>query len=185
MPHHDRARNLSELGALLEKPGGKQALRFAINAIGGAVPIAGGAVAGFGSLWAEREQGKASGKFLDWALLADAEIECLSQSVTRLLAEPSQASLSLLLGEILGDTITSKLLVAEGSQVEVMINPSTVAELEPYLSKKWLSLRTTGAVCSMGANNRVGNHIEEVKRPYGIGSGFVLSVTAQGRSEIK
>jgi len=89
------------------------------------------------------------------------------------------------LGEILGDTITSKLLVAEGSQVEVMINPSTVAELEPYLSKKWLSLRTTGAVCSMGANNRVGNHIEEVKRPYGIGSGFVLSVTAQGRSEIK
>jgi hypothetical protein len=183
MSEHNRARRLSELGALLEKPGGKQALRFAINAIGGAVPIAGGAIAGVGSFWAECEQSESSGKFLDWALLADAEIARLSESVARLLAEPSRASMSLLLGEILGDSITSQLIAPEGSQVEVVLNPSTVAELEPYLSKTWLTLRSTGAVCSMGANNRVGSHIEEMKRPYGLGSGFVLSVAAQGRNE--
>ena len=183
MSEHDRAKKLDELGDLLKKPGGKQALRFAINAIGGAVPIAGGAIAGLGSLWAEREQGESSGRFLDWALLADAEIARLSESVTRLLAEPSQSSMSLLLGEILGDSATSQLIASGGSQVAVVLNPATVAELEPYLSKKWLTLGSTGAVCSMGANNRVGNYIEELKRPYGLGSGFVLSVTPLGRSE--
>ena len=158
-----RAETLAQLEALLAKPGGKQALRFAINAIGGVVPFAGGAISGVGSLWAEREQGRSSGRFLAWAQLADAEIARLSQGVSRLLAEPSPSSMSLLLGEVLGDRIASQLLPA-GGQVEVVLNPSTVAELEPYLSRKWLSLRSTGSVCSMGANNRVGNHIEELKR---------------------
>jgi len=184
MSERDRAETLAQLNALLERPGGKQALRFAINAIGGAVPLAGGAIAGVGSLWAEREQGQASGKFLEWAQLADGEIARLSESVTRRLAEPSQASMALLLGEVLGDSVASEML-SEGAQVEVVLIPTTVAELEPFLSRKWLTLRSTGSVCSMGANNRVGNHIEELKRPYGLGSGFALSVTPQGRGAAK
>lgn len=182
MSEHDRAKTLNELNAMLERPGGKQAVRFAINAIGGAVPIAGGAMAGIGSFWAEREQGKSSGKFLNWAQLADAEIARLSESVTRLLAEPSRATMSLLLGEILGDEVTSQ-LIGQGSPVAVVLNPATVAELEFYLSKNWIMLRSTGSVCAMGANNRVGNHIEELKRPYGLGSGFVLCISPQGRSD--
>ena len=184
MSERERAERLNELNALLERPGGKQALRFAINAIGGAVPFAGGAIAGIGNLWAEREQGQASGKFFEWAQLADGEIARLSEVVTRLLAEPSQSSMALLLGEVLGDSVSSQMLGA-GAQVEVVLNPSTVAELEPYISRKWLTLRPTGSVCSMGANNRVGNHIEELKRPYGLGSGFALSVTPLGRSSAK
>src|SRR5664280_449274 len=94
MSERDRTETLAQLDALLAKPGGKQALRFAINAIGGAVPVAGGAIAGAGGLWAEREQGRASGKFLEWAQLADGEIARLSEAVTRLLAELSLIHIS-------------------------------------------------------------------------------------------
>ena len=173
-----RTETLAQLEALLDKPGGKQALRFAINAIGGAIPFAGGAFSGAGSFWAEREQSQLSGVYLKWAQLADEEIARLSETVSRLIAEPSPSSMALLLGEVLGDNVANQLLPA-GGHVEVILNPSTVAELEPYISRKWLSLSSTGSVCSMGANNRVGNHIEELKRPYGLGSGFVLAVAPQ------
>lgn len=170
-----RAEALAQLEALLAKPGGKQALRFAINAIGGAIPFAGGAASGAGNLWAEREQGQVSGKFLEWAQLADGEISRLSEVIARLLAVPSPSSMALLLGAVLGDHVATQLLLA-GGQVAVVLNPTTAAELEPYISKGWLSLESTGAICSMGANNKVGNHIEELKRPYGLGNGFVLTV---------
>ena len=173
-----RAETLAQLEGLLAKPGGKQALRFAINAIGGVIPFAGGAVSGAGSFWAEREQGQSSGKFLEWAQLADEEIIRLSEALSRLLAEPSPSSMALLLGEMLGDGVANQLVPA-GGQIEVVLNPTTAAELEPYISRGWLSLRSTGSVCSMGANNRVGNHIEELKRPYGMGSGFVMAVAPQ------
>ena len=129
-----RAETLAQLEALLAKPGGKQALRFAINAIGGVIPFAGGAVSGAGSFWAEREQSESSGKFLEWARLADGEIARLSEAVSRLLAEPSPSSMALLLGEVLGDGVASQLLPA-GGRVEVVLNPTTVAELEPYISQ--------------------------------------------------
>jgi hypothetical protein len=173
-----RAETLAQLEAHLAKPGGKQALRFAMNAIGGAIPFAGGVVSGAGSLWAEREQGQTSGTFFEWAKLADGEIVRINEALASLLAEPSPSSMALLLGAVLGDGVTSQLL-PDGDQVAVVLNPTTAAELEPYIAKGWLGLKSTGAICSMGANNRVGNHIEELKRPYGLGNGFVLTVAPQ------
>jgi hypothetical protein len=35
----------------------------------------------------------------------------------------------------------------------------------------------------MGAGNRIGNHVEELKRPYGLGNGFLISLTPQGYNE--
>lgn len=180
----NRTEALTQLNTLLAKPGGKQALRFAINSIGGAVPFAGGAISAGVSIWAEREQGQANDQFVTWAQLADAEIDCLSKAVSRLVVEPSHTSMALLLGEVLGDCVASQLL-SEDIYVEVVLNPSTTADLEPYLAKNWLALKSTGAVCSMGANNRVGNHIEELKRPYGLGNGFLLAVTPRGRSTVQ
>lgn len=87
--------------------------------------------------------------------------------------ELTRASLSTLLAQILGNEAASQLL--SGLPIPVILNPVTVAELEPYLSEGWISLQPTHSVCSMGAGNRVGNHIEEKKRPYGLGNGFVLS----------
>jgi hypothetical protein len=53
---------LEELGETFAKPGGKQALRFALNVLS-AIPIVGGGVAGAGSLWAEIEQNASNTKF--------------------------------------------------------------------------------------------------------------------------
>jgi hypothetical protein len=44
--------------------------------------------------------------------------------------------MALLLGEILGDQAVSNLLANKNTVLQVIMNPSTVAELEPYVSKK-------------------------------------------------
>jgi hypothetical protein len=179
----DRAQRLNELTELLERPGGKQAFRFALNAIGGVVPVAGGLVSAVGSLWAEREQTDFSKKLIDWAALADAEIGQISESVNRLLAQPSIGTLSLLLGEMVGEELSLELLASPGSYIPIILNPITINELAPYITRKWLTLESTGSVCAMGANNRIGGHFEELKRPYGMGNGFNLAVTDLAQSQ--
>ena len=54
-----------------------------------------------------------------------------------------------------------------------------MTDLEPYINNGWISVTSTGSVTNMGAGNRVGNHIEDLKRPYGMGSGFVLTFINQ------
>ncbi|HLP28711.1 MAG TPA: hypothetical protein VK147_08725 [Candidatus Didemnitutus sp.] len=60
--------------------------------------------------------------------------------------------------------------------IPVVLNTVTREEFQPYVDIGWINLISTGAVCSMGANNRVGDHVEEQFRPYGMGNGFVLTV---------
>ena len=177
MSESERERKLKELESAFNKPGGAQALRFVLSTLG-IVPIAGGAISGAGALWAEKEQVTSNNLFLDWAQLADSEISQISETLRRLTAEPSKASMALLLGEILGSDSYSVLLA--NSHIPVILHPSTTAELEPYISKRWLQLTSTGSSCAMGAHNRIGDHVEELKRPFGTGSGFTLSITPLG-----
>lgn len=183
MNQEEREKALATLQETIEKPGGKQALRFALNVLS-ATPFVGGAIAGGGALWAEQEQSATNTSFLEWAKLTNAEIENIYGHLTGLLMTPSHASLSLLLGEVFGDEIATELLQAQPTEIAVILNPATISEFEPYILKKWLSLRSTGSMCSMGAGNRIGNHVEEVKRPYGLGNGFVLRVHLQVGSQI-
>lgn len=179
MSESERERKLGELKSALNKPGGDQALRFVLNILS-AVPIVGGTISGTGALWAEKQQAASNNLLLDWAQLADSEIAQISDTLRRLLAEPSKASMALLLGEILGSDSYATFL---GSySVPIILHPSTTTDLEPYTSRQWLHLAPTGAICAMGANNRIGNHVEELKRPYGLGNGFILSMTPLGRA---
>lgn len=175
MNQEEREKILSTLQETFEKPGGKQAFRFLLNTLS-AAPVIGGAIAGGGALWAEREQSTTNFNFLEWAKLTNIEIENIYGLLRGLLKAPSHASLSLLLGEIFGDKIATDLLQKQPTKIAVILNPVTVSELEPYISHKWVSLQSTGSICSMGAGNRVGNHFEELKRTYGLGNGFVLRV---------
>ena len=84
--------------------------------------------------------------------------------------------MTLLVGEIIGNDNAVKFLSKRGNQILVILNGQTVNELQPFIDKGWISIKSTSAVCSMGAGNRVGNYFEELKRPYGMGSGFVLTV---------
>jgi hypothetical protein len=94
--------------------------------------------------------------------------------------ELSSASLDSLLRQVFGNETAAQLLCMPQYSIPVILNSATVAELEPYMAEGWISLQPTGSVCSMGAGNRVGNHVEERKRPYGLGSGFVLSCHYKG-----
>lgn len=178
MSQEEREKVLEILHETFERPGGKQAFRFILNVLS-ATPVVGGAIAGSGALWAEREQSATNASLLEWAKLTNSEIENIHKQLSSLLRSPSQASLSLLLGEIFGDEIATELLQRQPSSIAVVLNSATISELEPYIENKWVSLQSTGSICSMGAGNRVGNHFEELKRPYGLGNGFVLNVNLQ------
>lgn len=84
-------------------------------------------------------------------------------------------SLTALLAELCGPDIASQLINSPGAQLPIVLNPASVEDIQPYIQRKLIELRSTGSICSMGMNNRVGNHIEELKRPYGLGNGFLLS----------
>ena len=156
------------------KPGGKQALRFALNAAG-SVPIVGGAIAGVGGLWSERDQDKFNKDLCEWIMSADIDIKKLMEQVNSLLGDVTPVSMALLIGEIVGDEVANQLFTNLPMEIGVILNPSTVSELEPYIAKGWIKIRSTGSLCTMGAGNRLGGYIEDLKRPYGMGNSYVLS----------
>lgn len=90
------------------------------------------------------------------------------------LREPTQAHLAILIGEITGLDISS---VSEEAHVPVVLNGETVSELQPYVQKSWVSPRSNRNFTNMGAGNRIGNSIEDRKRPWGMGNGFILTVS--------
>lgn len=184
MNQEEREKALATLQETIEKPGGNQAIRLILNAVTGITPWVGGVISGGGALWAEREQSATNASFLELAKLTNAEIENISEQLRSLLKTPSHASLSLLLGEVFGDEIATELLQKQPVSIPVMLNPGTISEFEPYISNKWVSLQPTGSACLMGAMNRGGNHLEELKRPYGLGNGFVLRVHLRSGSQI-
>ncbi|MFH1823828.1 MAG: hypothetical protein ABH873_01205 [Candidatus Firestonebacteria bacterium] len=175
MKQEEREQALASLKATVEKPGGKQALRFILNVLG-CIPYAGGTFSGASALWGEYEQNNINKLFLNWASVTDSDIQKLFELFSQLKSEPTLASLALLIGEIFGDTIATELLTKNRKEIAVILNSTTVAELEPYIANEWISLCPTKSVCLMGAKNRVGNHFEELKRPYGLGNGFILTI---------
>ncbi|WP_024590486.1 MULTISPECIES: hypothetical protein [unclassified Pseudoalteromonas] len=172
----EREKNLKLLNDMSEKPGGGQALRVALHSASSLIPGLSGLAAGTISLQAEKEQQAFNDTIVGWSNLADDELSSISSKLRELTKEPSEASLALLLGQILGDQLSISLFQNEGASVPVILNANTVAELEPYIERNFIKIEPTGSICSMGAGNRVGNHIEELKRPYGQGSGFIVSV---------
>ncbi|SFU73662.1 hypothetical protein [Halomonas korlensis] len=164
---------IDELNKIIEKPGGKQAVKYLLNAMGG-IPFVGGAIAGVGSTWGEKEQQKFNETITEWASQADTDIAKLLEVLGDQLREPTKAHLAILIGEITGLDISS---VSEEAHIPVILNGETVSELQPYMQNGWVSLRSNGNVTNMGAGNRIGNSIEDRKRPWGMGNGFILTIS--------
>jgi hypothetical protein len=165
----DREQALQKVDLMLARPGGKLFIRYCLNMLG-SIPVLGGAVSGAGSLWAEKDQHILNEEFMNWARLADAELNRLVDLIESMQKGPSEAAFFLIIAEVLGRT------PKVNESIPVILNPATTEELQPYIAKGWLSLRASGAVCSMGCNNRIGNHVEDLKRPWGMGNGFVMTV---------
>lgn len=172
---NDRDNLIEQMQGLLSKPGGKQAVRFILNSLG-SIPFVGGAISAGGSIWSEKEQQTFNEVITNWATKTDEELKSVLDKVNELLQTPTKPNLTLLLGELFGDSIANEQLLQPNSSIPVVLNNETVNELQPFIKEGWIRLTPTGAICSMGSGNRVGNHIEEIKRPWGMGSGFVLTI---------
>jgi hypothetical protein len=105
-----RAETLAQLEALLAKPGGKQTFAIRDQCHWRCISIRRWCRIRRRQLFGQSGRGQTSGKFFEWAKLADGEIARLSEAVARLLAEPSPSSMALLLGAVLGDGVASQLL---------------------------------------------------------------------------
>jgi len=166
---------IKKINELNEKPGGKQAVRYILNALGG-VPFAGGVIAGTGQLWGEKEQQKFNTAIAEWATKADTDLKAISENIDELLQTPTKAKLSLLMGEVVGDELAKNFLSKPNQYIPIALHSQTLAELEPFIAKSWISINPTHGTVQMGGGNRVGNNIEELKRPYGFGSTFNIGI---------
>ncbi|MGV0886001.1 hypothetical protein V6760_03900 [Acinetobacter venetianus] len=165
-----------ELENELNKPGINPALKFLLSGAG-SVPLIGGLVSGSLTLTSDEALDEVHKKLLQWAKDAEDRIDLLLEQIKLLTPEqPSKASLALLLGELFGDKLADELISNAPAQIPVILNPASISELEIYISKKWIEIIPTHNTVTMGCFNKIGNYIEEIKRPYGNGLTFILKV---------
>ncbi|NGX85397.1 hypothetical protein [Aequorivita sp. KMM 9714] len=164
---------IQQLTEMLNKPGGKQAARFALNSMG-AIPFVGGVFAGAGDLWGEREQQKFNEKITEWASQANYDLETVVKMFESELQEPTKANLTLLFGEALGLEIPFMIKSGTAYEVSTVLHPQTLAEFEKFEPTGWITINSNGNMTNMGAGNSFGNSIEDKKRPRGMGNGFII-----------
>ncbi len=162
-----------QLNLLLEKPGGRQAIRFVLNAMGG-IPFVGGAIAASGAMWSEKEQQNFNQKITEWVTQTEQDLGRVIELLADQLHEPTKAHLVILIGEVTGVDTSEQLLPV---QIPVILNGETISEFQPFVSRGWITLTPNHNVTNMGAGNRIGNSIEDRKRPWGMGNGFILTVS--------
>lgn len=85
---------------------------------------------------------------------------------------PTKTHLALLLSEVLGNGYMEQLRLE--NNISVVLHDLTREEFKPFEEIGWVTLHPLGSVATMGSGNRVGSCVEEVKRPYGIGTGFII-----------
>jgi hypothetical protein len=57
-----------------------------------------------------------------------------------------------------------------------MLNDETLKEFRLYEKTGWITITPNHCFTNMGSGNVVGNSIEDKKRPYGWGNGFVITL---------
>lgn len=61
-------------------------------------------------------------------------------------------------------------------KLQQFLHNETLAEFKPFEKIGWIVINPHGSVALMGANNRIGNLIEDRKRPWGYGNGFIITI---------
>ncbi len=171
----EREEIISQLTEMLKKPGGKQAARFILNSLG-AIPFVGGAISASGNLLSETDQQIFNEKFVEWIEYTNADLEKVLNLLQLELKEPNKANLSLLLGEVLGVEIPFMIQVGNVLEVSAILNPQTLSEFEQYQNAGWITITSNGNTMILGTGNKIVNSIEDKKRPWGIGNGFVIGI---------
>ena len=171
---NEKDKIINQLTKMINKPGGKQAARFILNSLG-AMPIVGGAIAATGNIWGEREQQNFNEKITEWASIANADLSKVLMVFESQQREPTKSNLALLLGEVLNVELPPNYPTEGTLQVATILHGETLLEFKPYEEMGWITITSNGNLTNMGANNRIGNSIEDKKRPWGMGNGFVIT----------
>jgi hypothetical protein len=166
---------IAQLTQMLNKPGGKQAARFFLNSLG-AIPFVGGVIAASGNIWGEKDQQHFNEKLVEWIESTNADLEKALNALEKELKEPNVSNLSILLAESLGVEIPSMVREGVTPTVFVILHPQTIQEFEPFQEAGLITMKSNGSIATMGAGNRIGNSIEDKKRPWGIGNGFIIQL---------
>ena len=154
---------------------GKKGMRFLLNTASG-IPIVGGAIAGVGDMWAEADQAQLNEVIVKWVEASDRDINEIIIKIDELFKEPSVGSLNILLIEAFGDEIGLRLINNRDLRINAVLGPQTRAEFEPFETSGFISISGGTSMTNMGANNRLGDAIEERKRPYGTGNVYELTI---------
>lgn len=164
---------ITQLAEMLNRPGGKQAARFILNSLG-AIPFVGGVMAASGNIWGEKDQQNFNEKIVEWVETANVDLTKVLKFLESELKEPTKANFSLLLGEAVGIEIPFLIKTGTALEISVILNSQTLTEFEKYQTLGWITIIPNRNTMNMGAGNKIGNSIEDKKRPWGMGSGFII-----------
>lgn len=165
---------IKQLTEMINKPGGKQAARFVLNSLG-AIPFVGGVIAATGNIWGEKEQQNFNEKITEWVSNANVDLSKVLKVLESQLREPTKSNLALFLGEVLNAELPPNYPVEGILQVATILHDETLSEFKPYEKIGWITITPNGNLTNMGANNRIGNSIEDKKRPWGLGNGYIIT----------
>ena len=165
---------IQQLSEMINKPGGKQAVRFVLNTLG-AIPMVGGAISGTASVWGEKEQQKFNEKVTEWATQTNIDMDKVLKVLESELREPTKSNLALLLGEALNAELPSQYPDEGTLQVNTILHGETLTEFKAFEKMGWITITPTGGMTNMGANNIIGDSIEDRKRPWGFGNGYSIT----------
>ena len=164
----DKEKLLKDVEELLKQPGGKGTLRFLLDSCGGPV-------AASSSAWRDYDNHKILSAFSEWANSVSGELDFIAQKVNIQSSEISKPNLNLLLSEITGYDFGS--MEPQVIRFGILLNSQTVGELEKFIKTGWIHMQGTGSTANMGVGNKIGNFLEDKKRPYGMGDGFIITIT--------
>jgi len=165
---------IERLRELLESPRGAQITKYVLKALAPILP--GFGLVDLASQFADEEvRRQIDGLQLQLAELNEAKLTRILEQLDSTVPKVTVERLTLLLHNALGHEGVA-LQSNDVKRLPVMLNPLTVEELSPFVEMGWITLEPTHSHASMGSGNRVGNHIEEKLRPWGMGTGFLLTV---------
>lgn len=173
---------IAQLTKMLNRPGGKLAVRFILGSMG-AIPFVGGVISASGNIWAEKDQQDFNEKLLEWIECANTDLAKVLMVLESELKEPSVVNLSVLLAESLAIEIPFMLREGFSYEIAAILHPQTVQEFEPFQNAGLITLTPNGSIANMGAGNKIGNSIEDKKRAWGLGDGFIITLNKTIYSE--
>jgi hypothetical protein len=172
----DRQDLQAQLSAKMKTPSDRAAVALMTSLASLIHPALGGFIGAADRIRRAHTKAEADALLLEWIEQTSGDLAALEKLIELMNAEPDETGRAALLSEVLGYDLAKAFLSGETSAIGVILNPATVEELQEYVRSGLLAMTPTHSQSSMGAGNRIGGHVEELKRPYGTGHGFVIAL---------